>query len=53
MRIPRGYGGAAAVGRCMYVVGGGNGASWLRSVERYELSTGRWDAVRILPAGLF
>ncbi len=46
MRDARGYGGAAAVGRSLYIVGGGNGAEWYNSVERYDLDAQRWDRVR-------
>ena len=46
MRVARGYGGAAMVGRSVYVAGGGDGSSWLRSAERYDLGTRRWEAVR-------
>ena len=47
MRIARGYGGAAVVGRSVFVAGGGDGSSWLRSAERYDLSVQRWDSVRV------
>jgi hypothetical protein len=46
MRVARGYGGAAVLGRSVYVAGGGDGSSWLRSAERYDLASRRWEAVR-------
>ena len=42
MPLERGYGAAAAIGRQMFVMGGGNGSSWLRDCMMCNLETGAW-----------
>ena len=46
MPLERGYGAAASIGRQMFVMGGGNGSSWLQSVMMCNLETGTWVEVR-------
>ena len=41
MPSARGYGAAAAIGRSVYIMGGGNGSSWLQSTLRYDADLGR------------
>ncbi len=45
MPFARGYGGAAIIGRSIYIVGGGDGASWLQTAVRYDIDTKEWFQV--------
>ena len=42
MHEARGYCGIATVGSYLYAVGGFNGTSWLRSMEKYCPLTNQW-----------
>lgn len=42
MRVPRRHAGASALGQLVYVVGGHDGNSYLRSVEAYNPKTNQW-----------
>lgn len=46
MPIERGYGGSVAIGRSVYVMGGGNNNEWLRDTQRLDTATGQWTQVR-------
>ncbi len=45
MRVKRGYGGSAAVGKYIYVMGGGNNSEWLQDAQRLDVTTGEWTRV--------
>lgn len=42
MHEARAYCGVATVGSHLYAIGGFNGVSWLRSMERYDPLTNQW-----------
>lgn len=42
MHEARAYCGVATVGSYLYAIGGFNGISWLRSMERYDPLTNQW-----------
>jgi hypothetical protein len=45
MPFARGYGGAAVIGRSIYIIGGGDGQSWLNTAARYDIDTKEWFQV--------
>jgi len=45
MPFSRGYGGAAVVDRSLYIVGGGDGSSWLKAAFRYNIDNQEWFQV--------
>jgi len=47
MPSARGYGAAAAIGRHLFMVGGGNGAAWLNTTIMLDPTHG-WQEVRLL-----
>jgi hypothetical protein len=46
MPFARGYGGAAVINRSIYIIGGGDGNTWLNSAARYDIDTHEWFQVR-------
>lgn len=40
-----GYGGAAVIGRSIYIIGGGDGSSWLKRAARFDTDTKEWFQV--------
>ena len=49
MPSARGYGAAAAIGRHLFMVGGGNGAAWLNTTIMLDPTHG-WQEVRLMQA---
>lgn len=45
MPSKRGYGGSVALGRQVYVMGGGNDQQWLQDTLQLDLGTGAWGKV--------